>query len=273
VDFALWQAADGRWQIWSCIRHTKCGGASRLFYRWEGEELTSPDWQPMGIAMEADETLGETKGGLQAPHVIQVEGRYLMFYGDWQSICLAESTDGKSFQRVWNDRGRPQLFSGPFGNSRDPMVIKIGREYYCYYTGHLAREAKAEHHAAVFCRTATDLHDWSEPRTVSAGGRATQLSDWYGGDAECPFVVSRDGFFYLFRNQRYGRQAINTQYASRNPLDFGIDDDRCEIGTLAVAAPEIVLHDDQYFIASLLPNLKGIRMARLKWVASDGLKR
>ena len=34
VDFAVWQAADGTWQLWSCIRHTACGGQTRLFYRW-----------------------------------------------------------------------------------------------------------------------------------------------------------------------------------------------------------------------------------------------
>ncbi len=26
VDFGVWQAADGTWQLWSCIRKTKCGG-------------------------------------------------------------------------------------------------------------------------------------------------------------------------------------------------------------------------------------------------------
>ena len=71
VDFAVWQAADGTWQIWSCIRHTKCGGHTRLFYRWEGQKLTDTDWKPMGIAMEADTSLGEQKGGLQAPHVFK----------------------------------------------------------------------------------------------------------------------------------------------------------------------------------------------------------
>src|SRR6478672_8732588 len=69
VDFAIWQARDGTWQIWSCIRHTKCGGNTRLFYRWEGKRLTDSNWKARGIAMEADTTLGETKGGLQAPHV------------------------------------------------------------------------------------------------------------------------------------------------------------------------------------------------------------
>ena len=30
VDFAIWQASDGTWQVWSCIRQTKCGGKTRL---------------------------------------------------------------------------------------------------------------------------------------------------------------------------------------------------------------------------------------------------
>jgi hypothetical protein len=35
---------------------------------------------------------------------------------------------------------------------------------------------------------------------------------------------------------------------------------------LAVAAPEIIVHQGQHYIASLLPSLKGIRVARLRWV-------
>ena len=53
VDFGVWQAADGTWQLWSCIRHTACGGNMRLFYRWEGNNLTDNDWKPMGIAQTA----------------------------------------------------------------------------------------------------------------------------------------------------------------------------------------------------------------------------
>jgi hypothetical protein len=267
VDFAILQAADGTWQIWSCIRHTSCGGNTRLFYRWEGRKITDCDWQPMGIAMEADPAVGETPGGLQAPHVIRWQGKFWMFYGDWQNICLAESDDGKVFRRVLNDQGKAALFSGPYGNTRDAMVLAVDDRFYCYYTGHLAKGAPDKHKCAVFCRTSTDLRIWSEPVMVSAGGVAATQSNWHGGDAECPFVVHRGGTYYLFRNQLYGRDNCNTQYASNNPLDFGIDDDRCRIGTLSVAAPEIVLHDSQYYIAALLPSVKGIRIAKLKWVA------
>jgi hypothetical protein len=70
----------------------------------------------------------------------------------------------------------------------------------------------------------------------------------------------------MFRNQIYGPNALNTQYASRNPLAFGVDDDRYRIGTLPVAAPEIILAQGQYYIAALNPNLDGIRIARLRFV-------
>src|SRR5262245_23363081 len=66
VDFAVWQAADGSWQIWACIRLTSYPGFGRLFYRWEGARLTDTDWKPIGVAMTSDTRMGETEGGLQA---------------------------------------------------------------------------------------------------------------------------------------------------------------------------------------------------------------
>jgi hypothetical protein len=45
----------------------------------------------------------------------------------------------------------------------------------------------------------------------------------------------------------------------------GVNDDRYLISTLPVAAPEIIHHDGKDYIASLMPSLKGIRMAKLKW--------
>jgi hypothetical protein len=266
VDFGIWQAADGSWQIWSCIRHTKCGGNTRLFYRWEGKALTDTDWTPMGIAMEAHPALGESKGGLQAPHVFKVQDLYYMVYGDWQRICLAQSQDGKRFQRVLNSQGQPNLFSGPHGNSRDPMMLKVGSLYYCYYMGH---KKGAPFESAIFCRTSHNLRHWSEPVMVSAGGIAANQSNWYGGDAECPFVVHKDGLFYLFRTQLYGQNNLNTQYASPNPLSFGVGDDRYRIGTLPVAAPEIIHYQGQWYIAALKQSLKGIRIARLKWAKAE----
>lgn len=264
VDFGVWQAADGTWQLWSCIRHTKSGKHTRLFYRWEGESLTDPNWKPMGIAMEADTTLGEKSGGLQAPHVIKENGTYYMFYGDWHRICLAKSNDGKIFERVLNENGTPALFSGPYNNTRDPMVLKDNNTYYCYYMGH--NKAK-EIQSATFCRTSKDMKTWSDPVMVSAGGSpATKSKAHWWGDAECPHVVKHGGKYIFFRNQVYGKDMLNTQYCSSDPMDFGLNTDSLMVGTLPVGAPEIVRHEGQYYIACLKGTLDGIKMARLKFV-------
>lgn len=263
VDFAIWQAADGTWQLWSCIRHTNCGGRTRLFHRWEARRLTDRDWKPMGIAMQADPALGETPGGLQAPFVWREGRTWHMVYGDWERICRATSRDGKRFERARNGRGQPDLFTGPYENTRDPMVLRVGDLWCCYYMGH---KEGAEYESAAFCRTSADLDTWSEPVLVSAGGEPSRHG-WFGGSCECPFVLERDGVYYLFRNVFYGPGNLNVQYASKNPFAFGVGHDRASIGWLPVAAPEIVVVKDDCYIAALEPSLDGIRMARLKWVA------
>jgi acetyl esterase/lipase len=257
VDFAIWQASDGTWQLWSCIRQTKCGGKTRLFYRWEGKSLTDANWAPKGIAMKADPDVGETNGGLQAPHVISLNGSFRMFYGDWQHIAMAASEDGKTFKRQLNHAGTVGLFEeGPGCNTRDPMILPIRDRLYCYYT------AYPKGKGAVYCRQSEDdLGDWGASKIVAYGGQAGTNPF----SAECPHVVFHDGYYYLFRTQRYGQDAQSSVYRSQDPLDFGIEDDRCFIGTLPVAAPEIIHDKKKWFIAALNPRLDGIRIARLKW--------
>jgi len=258
VDFAVWQAADGTWQLWSCIRHTGCGGHTRLFHRWEGQHLTDPDWQPMGIAMEADPALGESPGGLQAPHVVRWEGLYYMAYGDWVHICFATSRDGKTFERVIQPDGTTGVFSeGPDSNTRDPMLIHINGLWHCYYTG--SRNGRGY----GFCRTSPDLKTWSHSCVVSYGGQIGP-SPWQN---ECPHAAEPEpGWFYYFRNQYYGEGALNWVYRSQNPLNFGIDDDAGLVCNWHLAAPEIISHDGHYYIAALLDSLQGIHIAPLNWV-------
>jgi len=264
VDFAIWQAADGAWQIWSCIRGTHEPGNTRLLYRWEGAKLTDANWKPMGIAMQAEEKFGEAPGGLQAPYVFKAGDHYEMFYGGWNDICSASSADGKTFHRRLNAKGKATLFRAPapYGNTRDPVVLRIGDLWYCYFTAHT--EAKG----ADFCCTSKDLLTWSEPRIVAAGGQ-TGSSRF---SAECPFVVQpRPGQFYLFRTQRYGVNQQTCVYFSHDPLDFGIDHDEGHfLGAMPVAAPEIFKFDGQYYMAALLPSIKGIRVARMEF--EDGLQ-
>ncbi len=258
VDFGVWQAADGTWQLWSCIRHTACGGSTRLFYHWEGKQLTDENWKPMGIAMEAKPELGETVGGLQAPHVVKYQGLYHMAYGDWVNICFATSKDGKSFERVIQPNGKTGVFTeGPGANTRDAMLIQIDGLWHCYYT------AVRSGRGYGFCRTSPDLKTWSPSSVVSYGG-SIGPGRW---NNECPHVVEAEpGVFYYFRNQYYGQRACNWIYRSDNPLNFGIDEESGLVRSWRVAAPEIIHHQGQYYVASLMDSLKGIKIARLKWV-------
>jgi hypothetical protein len=258
VDFATWQATDGAWQLWSCIRSTRVAGHTRLFYRWQARHLTNTKWEPMGIALLADPAVGETEGGLQAPFVLKVGGTYYMLYGDWEHICLATSVDGKTFARQLTKDGASGMFSiAPRANTRDPMVLAHRGRYYCYTT------ANPQGNGAVYCCVSSDLRHWDPPTIVCAGGAAGTGPS----SAECPFVYRHDDsrMFYLFRTLRYGPDAETRVYASPDPLNFGVHDDRYFVATMSLAAPEIIAHRGRLYLACLRPALDGIRIARLRF--------
>ena len=260
VDFGVWQATDGTWQLWSCIRSTKEKGMTRLFHRWEGAKLTDANWKPMGISMRADPKCGEREGGLQAPFVVRDGDHFAMYYGGWDDICSATSSDGKTFERKLNAAAKATLFrESADANTRDPMLLRIGDRWHCYYT------ANPEKKGAVYCRTSSDLAQWSDAKIVAIAGQAG--TGPY--TAECPFVVEQaPGEFYLFRTQIYGKNAQTSVYFSRDPQDFGVDKDEGHfVCKLPIAAPEILKIGEQFYIAALLPSLKGIQIAKLNWVA------
>jgi hypothetical protein len=255
VDFAAWQAEDGSWQLWSCIRNTKAPGHTRLFYRWEGKSVTDTNWAPVGIAMMSDQKFGELQNGLQAPHVVKWNNEYYMAYGDWDHICRAKSQNGKDFQRMVGPGGSSAIFTeGSGSNSRDPMLLFTKGKWYCYYT------ARSAGHGYDFCRTSDNLTHWSDPVIVAYGGKAG--NNPYS--AECPHVVEfKPGCYLFFRTQVYSPGAQTGVYQSTNPMNFGIDDDSRFVCKMNVAAPEIINYGGRYYIAALNLNLDGIRIARL----------
>lgn len=268
VDHAIWQAADGSWQLWACIRRCKVG---RVLYGWEGGLLTQKHWRQTGVRMRARPDFGESIddwGGqewIQAPHVIRHAGRYHMLYGGHRSelehcqTCLATSEDGKSFIRHRNALGQSRVFVGP-GEARDPMTIAIDGVYHCYYTGN-PDPYKRRDVGGIYCRTSRDLIRWSEPRRVSWGGKAGR-GMW---SAECPHVVYREGYYYLFRTTNY-RAPLTHVYRSRDPMDFGLDEDSKYIGSIAVAAPEVVRQDGRDYISSVHDLTGGVQLYRLDWL-------
>jgi hypothetical protein len=270
VDHAIFQAANGKWQLWACVRRTAIG---RLLYRWEGDSLTEGPWEPRGIAMRAENEYGESiddwdgEEWIQAPYVHFENGRYFMFYGGHRSenghcqICLATSTDGIRFAKRRNENGYSRIFVGP-GETRDPMVIKVGDRYLCYYTGN---EIGPNECSRVYCRQSSDMLTWSEPTVVHWGGKPG-LTLW---STECPFVIHLRGYYYLFHTRAYYPPAKSHVYRSMDPLDFGPGGDSKLITTLRVAAPEILFHNGEYFISNVEDLRGGVQLTRLRWVEDE----
>jgi hypothetical protein len=268
VDHAIWQAKDGSWHALACVRGTKVG---RVLYEWEGNSLEQRNWKPLGITMRAERKYGESindwfgEEWIQAPHVITHDGIYYMFYGGHNSelgecqICMATSKDGRTFIRHTNEQGYSRVFVGP-GEARDPMVIKVGELWHCYYCGHDTGKRRP---CKVYVRTSSDLIHWSTYREVSWGGFTSGTGFW---STECPFVVYLDGYYYLFRTSEYRPPARTHVYRSQDPLDFGLGSDAKWITTLRVAAPEVVQVGDQFYISTVEDLKGGLQLFRLKWV-------
>ena len=265
VDHAIFRDDRQTWRLWSCVRGTAVG---RVLYEWTSPSLLRAQWRPEGIAMRADERYGESiedwhgQEWIQAPHVVRHGGQHWMLYGGHRSesgvcqICLASSPDGAEFSRRQNAAGHSRVFLGP-GEARDPMTIRVGARWYCYYAGH---DPERREPCKIYCRQSTDLVTWSDPVAVCYGGTPGS-GKW---SAECPFVVRRDGAFYLFRTTNYPG-ARTWVYRSRDPLDFGRDSDEKLIGTIAVAAPEVVSDGGRDYISTVHDLAKGIQLGRLAW--------
>ncbi len=280
IDFSIWQAEDGTWQLDACVRALRKPQERtkyRVFYRWEGTSLTEDNnWQPQGISQTGLPEFGESASVHQAPHVLKYDdGKYRMFYGVGDTISLAESDDGKIFTRVLNASGKSTLFpafAGPkpewggssYNNSRDPVTLKDGDTYYCYYA--VSGMSKGRFGVPPYvqggfaCQTSTDLKTWSDPVIVSTGGTAGTTPIC----AECPHVIKRHGMYYLFRS---GTKSKTHVYCSDNPLDFGVNDDKYHTGlSWKMDGVEIIHHNGQDYIASFTHGKpRSYRIAKLKW--------
>ena len=285
VDHHIFKADDGRWHLWGCIRGTKIG---RLLYHWRAASLEQSNWEQTGEIIRCDRHSGESVNDwnaeewIQSPYVVADDGVYYMLYGGHASgqtpddsvmvsptrpfidcqICLMTSPDGINWQRRKNPDGASALFVGP-GEARDPCVIRIDGIWHVYYTGHQIVGGRVV--PAIFVRRSADLLDWSEPVAVHC-----DISGAFGDglwNTECPHVVLRGGYFYLFRTQHYASAKTHV-FRSENPYDFGRSGAQSHyVCSIAVAAPEIIIGDDGMEYISSNDDLSGgTKLCRLKWV-------
>lgn len=128
----------------------------------------------------------------------------------------------------------------------------------------LRRAGAGQHPSIQFRDGVPDLLHWSDYKLVHRAHRYG--SNWW--EIECPHVVYRAGYYYLFRTQSYDN-AITHVFRSEDPTDFGIDDQSAGeryVGRVACGAPEIYQVDGEELISSNHKPALGTQLSRLKWV-------
>ena len=126
---------------------------------------------------------------------------------------------------------------------------------------------------AIMARTSSDLFEWSDPVQVMS---TPEPADVYR-TAESPFVLYRNGLYYLFVSGfDYGRVAL---YISEDPFNFG-DPAANKISEMSGHAPEIITENGIDYIGGAAiaskpggqpgeHDMRGVYVQQLKWEEAD----
>ena len=184
-----------------------------------------------------------------APHIIRHEGKYWNFYTGvndsvCQTICLATSDDLYNWER---HEGNPVITSEPWGvwnesqwsDCRDPMVLKDGNIFYCYYTAARIVPETGKHEYCIGIVSPKDLITWKDEAR-------RPFKHTVGTPPESPFVVKRNGEYYLFyTNYKYGIVYVK----GSDPLNGWMENPDDPQSILeGVSASEIFEKDNKWYI-------------------------
>ena len=233
-DYTIFRATDGTWQCIACIRGTSWSGRTRLFYRWEGASMDQSDWEPKGIFYKATPGIGlqTTNDSVQAPHMVETEDRFLMFYnsGMGGAYCMT-SEDGKEFEHLKGEAGAENLFK----MGRDVCVYEEDGTWHAYYCNN----------EMTYRSASAPEGPWSEESVLRSYG-----------NPESPFVLKYKGLYYLW-------QQSNVIISDRLDSFEDIAIARACRGW----APEIIIDEKGNYYATSYRN--GIWAQRLEWVKKN----
>ncbi len=261
-DHCFARGPDGKWHAYGIIGHKPINpwtGETKLFHI-SADKFDQQKWEDHDYALR-------TKPGVErvlwAPHVYEENGTWHMFYNignrqenaptyaSWGQLCRADSKD----MFKWERHPLNPLFSDP-GHARDSYILKEGDLYYFYYT---RTYDEVDLRSCVAVRTSPDLKHWSGPKIVHT--QAYEV-DW-GGDAESPFVVKKDGLFYLFICRAMTEYNQTHVYWSETPDNFPIENFVCELPTHASEIVEV--SDNEWYISNTGWDKHGLFIAKMEW--------
>ncbi|MEU7033872.1 family 43 glycosylhydrolase [Streptomyces sp. NPDC046237] len=247
--------ARGRWHLFGIVGDSAPRGESpdssaEISFAHASAPSPHGPWTSHADALTVDPSyFGEEH--LWAPHVVEADGRFWMFYAAGgergAAINLATSTD----LFTWTREPSGPLFRGLA--ARDPMVLRVGGEWVMYYT---ELSDVGGHHVVAYRRSA-DLLRWSEP-----GVAFTDAStDATVSVTESPYVVQRDGWYYLFIGPRNGYEGTDV-LASRDPFRFELAG---YAGHVPGHAVEVVADGERWYVSAAGWFRNGLYVAPLYW--------
>ena len=253
-DHTFIRAEDGQWHLFG-ITHKEPAKAmeEKFFAHATAPSLLGP-WTKQASVLPVDSSQGETV--VWAPYALRHKGVYYMFYcGGGKEhtkyhIHLATSVDLFHWKR---NPANPMVVDGY--DARDPMVIEHEGQWILYYAA--TSTPKGGNHT-VKSATSPDLVHWSHPTEVFRDAE----TGTYGGPTESPFVVARNGKYYLFvcTNHGYNETAV---YESDGPFHW--DADRM-VGKFPAHAAEVIQGaDGKWYVSRAGWGQGGVYLAELSW--------
>lgn len=256
-DHCFIHGADGLWHLFG-ITHADPAAPlqERIFAHATAKDLLQIPWDKQAPALTYAPEAPWEEEHLWAPHVIDHEGTYYMFYcaGDKDhtayKLHLATSQDLVTWTRHPNN---PIVVDG--FDARDPFIMREGDQWLMYYT---ATTAPTGGQYVVACVTSTDLVNWGDKKVVYTD----PTSGTYGGPTESPFVVRRGEKYFLFIGPRPGYDGTEV-FVSDDPLQWKIED---KIGYIPAHASEVIRDiDGKWYISRAGWGRGGVYLAPLTW--------
>jgi beta-fructofuranosidase len=260
-DHTILPGPDGRWHLFGITSHAEKDFSEheRSFVHAATPTLD----QPMSeIGKVCD-------NGVRAwaPTVIEHEARYYMFYGPSPTRFATSDELGHWMENTLHFRDAPLDAA-----HRDHFVLKISENRWLMYATGIHRRLGV---ISVF--ESTDLVHWTFLRYALTTTPEAPLQPAWGA-TESPFVLHRDGLYFLFTTYTDCSTATyhdTVVFASADPTDFGTyaggdrGDSYC--AKLHAHAPEILHSGGDTFITTCGWRDKGapiegaVAIAKLEW--------
>lgn len=257
-DHTLYQDHEGRWNLIGITSKTGVPSDERYFVHAVSENLH--------MQMREHAKVIDTGTLAWAPCVVRSSNTYYMYYGP-SPTKMAVSMDSTE----WFGHEIQMNRLEPMACHRDHFVLQLQENSWIMYASGIHNGK-----SSICCLESSNLLEWDFKGFALTGGEKSPLNPPWGA-FESPYVVKKDGLYYLFTTytdsskENYHDTLV---FCSRNPYDFGCFEGgtagAVPLTTLKAHAPEIIQCENEFLITTCgwknRSFAKGsVMIAKLQW--------